>query len=112
MYQYANNEALGYLKAEKANELKKEAFERFNRLQNPDDCANARLLICDLNKGCGFGCQMHHVMYCFIDAYFQNRTMILESYNWRYDSNGYSTYFKPVTEACKDYKNYDKSRKH
>jgi glycoprotein 6-alpha-L-fucosyltransferase len=69
-------------------------------MQNPNDCSNARTLICDLNKACGFGCQMHHVMYCFIEAYFQNRTMILESNDWRYDSRGYESYFLPVSETC------------
>ena len=43
---------------------------------------------------------MHHVMYCFIEAYFQNRTMILESSDWRYDSRGFEAYFLPLSETC------------
>ena len=48
---------------------------------------------------------MHHAMYCFIERFFQNRTMILESQGWRYDSkNGYEGYFLPVTETCANQK--------
>ena len=43
---------------------------------------------------------MHHVMYCFIESFFQNRTMILESVNWSYDSRGFETYFLPLSETC------------
>ena len=25
--------------------------------------------MCNLNKGCGYGCQIHHLVYCFIIAY-------------------------------------------
>lgn len=28
------------------------------------DCSSERILICDLNKACGFGCQMHHLANC------------------------------------------------
>lgn len=28
-------------------------------LQNPSDCSKARKLVCSLNKGCGFGCQVN-----------------------------------------------------
>lgn len=36
------------------------------KLQNPADCNTARKITCQLNKGCGFGCQIHHVAYCLI----------------------------------------------
>lgn len=72
----------------------------FHSLQNPDNCSKQKKAICNLNKSCGFGCQMHHVMYCFITSYFLNRTLILDSTGWRYDSNGFEAYFKPLSEKC------------
>ena len=74
--------------------------KRFKMLQNPRDCEASPKIVCDLNKSCGYGCQMHHVMYCFITAYFTNRTMILDSTPWDYNSEGYSAYFKPLSDSC------------
>jgi glycoprotein 6-alpha-L-fucosyltransferase len=31
---------------------------RLTALQNPPDCGKARKLVCNLNKGCGYGCQV------------------------------------------------------
>ena len=42
---------------------------RLKYLQNPEDCSSARKLVCNLNKGCGYGCQVHHAIYCFLVAY-------------------------------------------
>ena len=52
---------------------------RLHHLQNPKDCSSARKLVCSLTKACGFGCQMHHTMYCFMVAYASERTLILQS---------------------------------
>lgn len=40
--------------------------------------------MCNLNKGCGFGCQIHHLTYCMIVAMATRRTLVLNSKNWRY----------------------------
>jgi glycoprotein 6-alpha-L-fucosyltransferase len=91
----------GDWRLKRSKEIGAKVQKHFHDLQNPKDCSNARTLICDLNKACGFGCQMHHAMYCFIESFFQNRTMILESHDWRYDSKaGYEGYFLPVSETC------------
>ncbi len=71
-------------------------------LQNPQDCSKARKLVCNINKGCGYGCQLHHVVYCFMIAYGTQRTLILESQNWRYATGGWETVFKPVSDSCTD----------
>ena len=42
--------------------------KRLEKLQNPSDCSSAKKLVCDLSKGCGFGCQIHHVIYCHDDS--------------------------------------------
>lgn len=41
-----------------AKELSDLVQKRFRYLQNPNDCNKARKLVCSLNKGCGFGCQV------------------------------------------------------
>lgn len=92
---------IGDWRYERSRILAKKVQEKFTKLQNPTDCKNSKKIVCDLNKACGFGCQMHHVMYCFITSYFTGRTMILESNQWRYNPDGYEAYFKPVSDTCK-----------
>uniref|UniRef100_A0A3Q3X5C2 Alpha-(1,6)-fucosyltransferase n=1 Tax=Mola mola TaxID=94237 RepID=A0A3Q3X5C2_MOLML len=62
----------------------------------------AKKLVCNINKGCGYGCQLHHVVYCFMIAYGTQRTLILESHNWRYAPGGWETVFLPVSNTCTD----------
>lgn len=75
---------------------------RLNYLQNPEDCSTARKLVCRLNKGCGYGCQLHHVVYCFIMAYATERTLILKSKGWRYHKAGWEEVFQPISDTCLD----------
>lgn len=51
-------------------------------------------------KGCGYGCQLHHVVYCFIVAYATERTLILRSKNWRYSKGGWQDVFLPLSDTC------------
>ncbi|KAH8270981.1 hypothetical protein KR044_007522 [Drosophila immigrans] len=85
-----------------ASELSDLVQRRLHHLQNPSDCANARKLVCKLNKGCGYGCQLHHVVYCFIVAYATERTLILKSRGWRYHKGGWEEVFRPVSNSCHD----------
>ncbi|KAL0878703.1 hypothetical protein ABMA27_003757 [Loxostege sticticalis] len=73
---------------------------RLHHLQNPSDCRDARKLICNLNKGCGFGCQLHHIVYCLIFAYATERTLILNSKGWRYNNKGWDYVFHPISDSC------------
>ncbi|XP_046384162.1 alpha-(1,6)-fucosyltransferase [Ischnura elegans] len=73
---------------------------RLHYLQNPPDCAAARKLLCNLNKGCGYGCQVHHVVYCLIVAYGTKRTLVLRSKGWRYHKAGWEEVFHPVSDTC------------
>ncbi|CAH0400253.1 unnamed protein product [Chilo suppressalis] len=73
---------------------------RLRHLQNPPDCREARKLICNLNKGCGFGCQLHHIVYCLIFAYATERTLILNSKGWRYNNKGWDYVFYPISDSC------------
>merc|ERR1719342_649355 len=73
---------------------------RLHYLQNPTDCNSARKLVCNLNKGCGYGCQIHHAIYCFLVAYGTERTLILKSKGWRYNKKGFENVFLPMSETC------------
>lgn len=81
-----------------------------HKLQNPASCDKAPKLVCQLNKGCGFGCQIHHVVYCFVVALATDRTLILDAKNWRYVDHktrksktaGWNLVFKQLSETCLD----------
>ncbi|XP_050677683.1 alpha-(1,6)-fucosyltransferase [Leptidea sinapis] len=73
---------------------------RLRYLQNPTNCRDARKVICNLNKGCGFGCQLHHIVYCLIFAYASERTLILNSKGWRYNTKGWEYVFHPISDTC------------
>ncbi|XP_050344252.1 alpha-(1,6)-fucosyltransferase [Nymphalis io] len=73
---------------------------RLKYLQNPADCRESRKVICNLNKGCGFGCQLHHIVYCLIFAYATERTLILNSKGWRYNNKGWEYVFHPISDSC------------
>ncbi|XP_017767403.1 PREDICTED: alpha-(1,6)-fucosyltransferase [Eufriesea mexicana] len=83
-----------------AKELSDLVQRRFRYLQNPSDCNKARKLVCSLNKGCGFGCQIHHITYCFLVAYGTERTLIIRSKGWRYHKDGWESVFKPLSDTC------------
>lgn len=86
-----------------AKELSDIVQKRLYKLQHPSNCETARKLVCTLNKGCGYGCQMHHVLYCFIVAYATKRVLIIDSSGWRYSSRGWNAYFQPVSSSCTYY---------
>ncbi|CAD5231389.1 unnamed protein product [Bursaphelenchus xylophilus] len=73
--------------------------KRIYDLQHPSSCSNTRVLVCDLNKGCGFGCQLHHVSYCLTVAAASNRTMVLQQdgEGWRYSKHGWTAVFEDVS---------------
>ena len=91
---------------EKLSKLSSYVQKLITKLQNPSDCSKARKLVCNLNKGCGFGCQLHHVVYCTVVAIATERTLILNSKSWRYVSNSHTakplweTAFLPLSNTC------------
>ncbi|CAH0560168.1 unnamed protein product [Brassicogethes aeneus] len=98
--QIAEVDGYSIWREKESNDLSNLVQERFAYLQNPPDCATAKKLVCNLNKGCGYGCQLHHAVYCFMVAYGTKRTMILKSKGWRYHTGGWEEIFKPVSESC------------
>ncbi|WKY12115.1 hypothetical protein Q1695_003582 [Nippostrongylus brasiliensis] len=58
---------------------------KLNTSQNPMDCESAKFVVCDL-RGCGFGCQVHHLGYCLLVAFASQRTLIFgNNQTWRPD---------------------------
>ena len=83
-----------------SQEMTKLMERRLNYLQNPRDCVSAKKLVCEVAKTCGFGCQIHHVTYCFILAYATKRTLIVDARNWRYSKDGWDAVFQPISKTC------------
>jgi glycoprotein 6-alpha-L-fucosyltransferase len=84
--------------------LSKRIQHHLYRLQNPTNCSqNIRKLVCYLDKQCGFGCQIHHLSYCFIVAYATHRTLLLydDGNNWQYSINGWQSIFQPLSNTCR-----------
>ncbi|VDP23320.1 unnamed protein product [Soboliphyme baturini] len=80
--------------------LSKKVQQRLHRIQNPKKCRSSPKLLCDLNKSCGFACQIHHVIYCLLMAYYNNRTLILNADRWSYSSRGWTSVFQPLSDTC------------
>ena len=78
--------------------------KRLHSLQNPRNCSKARYSLCRINKGCGLGCELHHVVYCFIVSYATERTLILDSRKWNYKQykagGAFEDIFKPLSDTC------------
>ena len=62
--------------------------DMIHRNQFPADCSNARLLLCSIDKDCGFACQLHHGVHLLALALATNRTLVLYAEDWRYGKNG------------------------
>ena len=75
---------------------------RLHFLQNPADCSSARKLLCNLNSLplCGYGCSLHHAVYCLLVAYGTKRTLIFKSKGWSYNKKGFENVFLPLSETC------------
>uniref|UniRef100_A0A8C6NI20 Alpha-(1,6)-fucosyltransferase n=2 Tax=Nothobranchius furzeri TaxID=105023 RepID=A0A8C6NI20_NOTFU len=102
LYYLSQADGVGEWRLKEAKDLSDLVQNRITFLQNPPDCSKARKLVCNINKGCGYGCQLHHVVYCFMIAYGTQRTLILESHNWRYAPGGWETVFLPISNTCSD----------
>ncbi|KAF6264821.1 hypothetical protein COO60DRAFT_22761 [Scenedesmus sp. NREL 46B-D3] len=59
-------------------------FQALYDLQHPANCSSVRKLHCNFNKGCGFGCELHHVVHCFATAVALNRTMLVHVHPTNY----------------------------
>lgn len=95
----AINSSLHDWKRIKTTKLKTKIQGEIERLQNPSSCLSRKKLICKMKNNCGFGCQMHHLMYCLVTSYFTKRVLLIDSKDWSYNKNGLDTYFKPISNC-------------
>uniref|UniRef100_A0A8R1I0X9 Alpha-(1,6)-fucosyltransferase n=1 Tax=Caenorhabditis japonica TaxID=281687 RepID=A0A8R1I0X9_CAEJA len=86
------------------SELASRIHKSIDHLQNPTSCADAKTLLCNLDKECGFGCQLHHVTYCAITAFATQRMLILrrDGQSWKYSARGWTSVFKPISKCSYD----------
>lgn len=79
-------------------------YKYINELQHPTDCNTARKLLCDLDKSCGFGCQVHHVVHCLAHAVALNRTLVLRTYpsNYIKHPTAWNDQLQPVGSCAVD----------
>jgi hypothetical protein len=98
----SNADAAQEYRKTELNKLHKLVQSRFDHLQNPQNCNEVKRLVCNLNKGCGFGCQLHHAVYCMVVAYASERHLHLETDNWRYakQPGGWTNVFQPTSKTC------------
>ncbi len=85
------------------NFLEKKSYEIKNKIRNlqfPKNCKSVKKLVCEVEPKCGFMCQLHFLILCFIHAYYQNRAVIfkdLQTYNP--DSNRFQDSYLPFSDC-------------
>ena len=80
----------------KSNEIK----TKIDSLQNPVDCESAKKFFCVLVKNCGFGCQIHFILTCFLNGFYRNRTVIFkDSKIKKKNFNRYYSTFKQFSKC-------------
>uniref|UniRef100_A0A5K3EQW1 GT23 domain-containing protein n=1 Tax=Mesocestoides corti TaxID=53468 RepID=A0A5K3EQW1_MESCO len=70
-----------------------------DKLQNPKNCTKSKHLLMNINKSCGFGCQLHHAAHCFRLAVATNRVLHLITDEYSYSKNGFFSVFRPLTSC-------------
>ena len=77
--------------------------ERIHRLQNPQECNGAKKLVCNLEGlRCGFGCQIHNIVFCLITSYGSERMLVLKSNQWSYYNTKYEDFLRPFSKSCRN----------
>ncbi|XP_077974253.1 alpha-(1,6)-fucosyltransferase-like [Styela clava] len=73
--------------------------ERIAKLQNPNNCNSASVHVCNMINQAGFGSELHTILKCFLPAFKQQRTMIHHMKGWKYDPEGWSHLFAPLSDC-------------
>ena len=85
---------------QEARELSDLVQARLHALQNPVDCEGAKKLVCSMKNVCGFGCQIHYAIYCFLVALGTKRMLVMNSNGWKYNKGGWEDVFLPFSDSC------------
>ncbi|KAF8569669.1 hypothetical protein P879_06261 [Paragonimus westermani] len=81
------------------DQLARRVWYRIDKLQNPSDCSKAKFLVVGLTRPCAFGCNVHHLAYCFQMAYVSGRTLVFDNVKTAYDS-WWKANFLPLSKTC------------
>ncbi|CAM1304726.1 FUT8 (predicted) [Pycnogonum litorale] len=79
--------------------------EMFEKNQNPPDCSKAKKLVCRLYNKAGMISDVHLLLYCFHVGIMMNRTVVFDSKQWSYTTNGWEDVFEPPSKTCLTYEN-------
>ena len=93
-------------------ELTDSVQKRLYFIQNPQNCSNAKKLLCSIDADCGFGCQFHRIVICVIISYATGRTLLLDTQNWSYGCDGddvFEEIFQPISKNCLLHRDYELS---
>ena len=90
---------------EEAKDLTATVQAAITRLQNPDNCSwTTKKLVCHMTwGGCGFGCVLHHTVYCLISALATGRVLILSDLQWPHSNLVIKTFLRPLSTTCTNY---------
>ena len=93
----------GWRKKESAS-LTHQVQSALDRLQNPSDCKNSKKLVCHMTfGGCGFGCILHHAVYCLITALATRRVLIIPDEPWYYTNHSAINFLSPLSSSCLEF---------
>lgn len=76
-------------------------------LQHPANCRQAKRLVRKVTAKCGYGCEMHHFLPCFVKAYYTGRTFVLDTHELPYSTQGLSEFFQPLSPMCTSHEGRD-----
>nr|CAB3247603.1 Alpha-(1,6)-fucosyltransferase-like [Phallusia mammillata] len=79
--------------------------KRIDQIQNPQNCSQARKLLCKIEPGiAGFGCLLHRIGVCFLLAIGSNRTLVVNMTMVTYPSikSMFEAYL-PLSETCSEW---------
>ncbi|KAF1743135.1 hypothetical protein MXB_3118, partial [Myxobolus squamalis] len=111
LYQILNLEKMRQkLRVEKFHEALEEYVEKviyFN--QYPPTCEDREIILCKIKYSCGFGCKMHHLLYCLALALAEGKIMVAEGKEWSI-FNSKKALFLPLNVFCKNGKYTSKSK--
>ncbi|XP_076353679.1 alpha-(1,6)-fucosyltransferase-like isoform X2 [Tachypleus tridentatus] len=72
---------------------------RIYNLQFPNVCQTKRILVCDLKNSAGLASRVHDIMWCLINSYNLNQTMVLVTKHWEKSFGKWEKVFKPLSSC-------------
>ena len=98
------HDGLSSRRLRETKELGKAVQKALTRLQNPENCSEARKLVCHLTwGGCGLGCLLHHTAYCLVTSLATGRVLVLSDQVWPHSNLVLRHFFRNISNTCTDY---------